>query len=97
MNNKDVISAVSQRLGYTQEDTRKLVDTLIDAMGDAFQDNTSVSVPNFGVFEVKKIMESILVNPSTKQRMLVQPKLVLNFRPNSSVKEKLKNGGQADE
>lgn len=93
MNNKDVISAVSQRLGYTQEDTRKLVDTLIDAMSDTFQENISVAVPNFGIFEVKKRMERIVVNPSTKQRMLVPPKLVLNFRPNSSVKEKLKNGG----
>jgi len=97
MNNKDVISAVSQRLGYTQDDTRKLVDTLVGAMSDAFQDNTSVSVPNFGVFEVKKRMERIVVNPSTRQRMLVPPKLVLSFRPNASIKEKLKNGGMEDE
>lgn len=97
MNNKDVISAVSLRLGYTQDDAKKLTETLIDAMSDAFQDNNFVSVPNFGIFEVKKRMERIVVNPSTKQRMLVPPKLVLNFRPNPSVKEKLKNGGTADE
>ena len=96
MNNKELISAVSQRLGYTQDDTRKLIDALVDAMSDAFQDNSSVSVPNFGVFEVKKRLERIVVNPSTKQRMLVPPKLVLNFRPNANVKEKLKNGGSGN-
>jgi nucleoid DNA-binding protein len=34
------------------------------------------------------------VNPTTKLRMLVPPKLVLNFRPVASIKEKLKNGGE---
>jgi len=37
-----------------------------------------------------------LVNPSTGQRMLVPPKLVLNFKPVASIKEKLKNGGKED-
>lgn len=36
-----------------------------------------------------------MVNPSTGQRMLVPPKLVLNFKPNAVVKEKLKNGGES--
>ena len=34
-----------------------------------------------------------MVNPSTGQRMLVPPKLVLNFKPNVSWKERVKNGG----
>ena len=57
----------------------------------------TVSIAGFGSFEVKKRLERILVNPSTKQRMLVPPKLVLSFRPVASVKEKLKNGGEEDE
>ena len=51
-------------------------------------------LPNFGSFEVKKRLERIMVNPSTGQRMLVPPKLVLNFKPVASIKEKLKSGGQ---
>jgi len=34
-----------------------------------------------------------MVNPSTGQRMLVPPKLVLNFKPNTNWKERIKNGG----
>ena len=41
-------------------------------------------------------MERIVVNPSTGQKLMVPPKLVLTFRPDSSVKEELKKGG-ADE
>jgi DNA-binding protein HU-beta/integration host factor subunit alpha len=70
-----------------------MVDTLVETMGDHFQEDDSVVVPNFGTFEVKKKLERIMVNPSTGQRMLVPPKLVLNFKPNVGWKERVKNGG----
>ena len=63
-------------------------------MSDTFLEDNAVFVQNFGVFEVKKKMERIMVNPSTGLRMLVPPKLVLSFRPNAMWKDKLKNGGQ---
>lgn len=94
MNNKSFISELSQRLGYTQEDTQKMVNTVIDVMNDVFQKGDVVVIPKFGTFEVRKRLERIVVNPSTKQRMLVPPKLVLNFKPTPAVKEKLKNGGK---
>ena len=94
MNNKDFISELSQRLGYTQDDTQKMVRTLIDMMGERFLEGDTVTFPNFGTFDVKKRLERILVNPATGQRMLVPPKLVLNFKPVASIKEKLKSGGQ---
>lgn len=94
MNNKNFISELSQRTGYTQDDTRKMLNTVIDSMNDSFQKGESITIPKFGTFEVKKRLERILVNPGTKQRMLVPPKLVLNFKPITSLKEKIKNGGQ---
>ncbi len=42
--------------------------------------------------ETKKKMERVIVNPSTGQRMLVPPKLVLSFKPNQTWKDKLKGG-----
>lgn len=92
MNNKEFIAELAERTGYTAKDTQKLVNNLIDAMGDAFQEDNAVLVPNFGVFETKKKLERVIVNPSTGQRMLVPPKLVLNFKPNQSWKDKLKGG-----
>ena len=66
-------------------------------MGSAFDDGDSVSIPSFGTFEVKKRLERIVINPTTQQKMLVPPKLVLNFKPIASIKAKLKNGGESDE
>lgn len=89
MNNKEFIAELAQQSGYTQTDTQKMVTAIIEQMGDAFEEGDSVLIPNFGTFEVKKRMERIIVNPGTQQRMLVPPKLVLNFRPKEAVKDKL--------
>ena len=92
MNNKEFIAELAERTGYSVKDTQKLASNLIDALGDAFQEDNSVLVPNFGVFETTKKMERVMVNPATGQRMLVPPKLVLSFKPNQTWKDKLKGG-----
>ena len=85
MNNKEFIAELSRRTGYRSTDTQAMVRHLIDAMSDVFQEGDTVSVSDFGIFEVKKKMERILVNPGTRQRMLVPPK------PNTAWKEKVKS------
>ena len=93
MTNKDFILELAEQTGYSPEDTQKMVNVIVEAMGDNFQEDNQVLIPTFGTFEVKKKMERVMVNPSTGQRMLVPPKLVLNFKPNGSWKEHIKNGG----
>ena len=94
MNNKDFIAELAQRTGYSAEDTQRFVNSIVEAMGDHFQESDNVVIPSFGSFEVKKKLERVMVNPATGQRMLVPPKLVLNFKPHVSWKERLKSGGE---
>lgn len=94
MNNKEYISKLAGETGFSIEDTQKLVRDVLVTMGKRFEDGDSVLVPGFGTFEIKKRLERIMVNPATGQRMLVPPKLVLNFKPNAQIKEKIRNGGE---
>lgn len=94
MNNKEFIAELSQRMGYKNNMTQRLMTTVLTAMGDSFMEGDSVQVPGFGTFEVKKKMERIIVNPASGQRMLVPPKLVLGFRPNATWKDKINAGGE---
>ena len=91
MNNRDFIAELARRSGYTQVDTQKMVTCIVEEMGEHFESGAIVQINNFGTFEVKKRWERIIVNPSTQQRMLVPPKLVLNFKPAAAIKEELKN------
>ncbi len=93
MNNKQFIAELARRMGYTAQDTQKMMYQLIDAMGDSLQEGNTVTVLNFGSFEVKKRLERIMVNPATGQRMLVPPKLTLGFKISPTWKDKRRNGG----
>jgi DNA-binding protein HU-beta/integration host factor subunit alpha len=93
MNNKEFIAELSSRVGYSNDQTQKMLQAVLNAMGDSFQEGDSVQVPNFGTFEVRKKLERIMMNPTTGQRMLVPPKIVLSFKPNASWKGQIKNGG----
>lgn len=66
MNNKEFVAELAQQTGYSQDDTQKLVRKVIDAMITEFEDGEVVAIPNFGTFEVKKRMERVVVNPTTK-------------------------------
>lgn len=92
MNNKEFISELSGRTGYSSSNTQRMVSDIINVMSDGFLEGDSVVISNFGTFEIKKKMERIMVNPATQQRMLVPPKLALGFKPNPVWKDKLKNG-----
>lgn len=97
MNNKQYIAELARKTGFSQEDTQRQVRKVIDAMIAQFEEGEQVTIPDFGTFEVKKRLERVVVNPLTKKRQLVPPKLVLGFRPVASVKEKINNGGEEDE
>lgn len=90
MNNKEFISNLANRVEATHEEVQMLSNTLIEIMTHELEEGNIISIQGFGTFEVKKKMERIVVNPSSKQRMLVPPKLVLNFKPSSTLKEKYK-------
>ncbi len=90
MNNKDFIRELSQRMGYTQDQTQKMVQSIVDYIGDNIGEENPLQLSGFGTFEVKKRLERTMCNPSTGQTMLIPPKLVLGFKPATAIKEILK-------
>ena len=89
MNNKEFIAELSRRLGYTVKDTSSLMVALVAEMTEELEDENVVAIQNIGSFEVRKKQERVVVNPATQQRMLVPPKLVINFKPSTSFKERM--------
>lgn len=90
MNNKEFISELSGRLGRPSKETSELVTSFLAEMTRKLEEGNALYIPNFGTFEVKKKLERISVNPVSKQRMLVPPKLVLSYKPSASLKDKFK-------
>ena len=90
MNNKEFTSELAERLGYTIKDTSELMNSLLSSMTQELEEGNVIAIQGFGSFEVKKKAERITINPASKQRMLVPPKLVLSYRPSNTLKDKFK-------
>lgn len=90
VNNKEFISEMASRLGYTQKEAQDRAAWAIEALTQELQEGHAVSVVGFGLFDVKKKLERIAVNPATGQRMLVPPKLVLTYKPSANLRDELK-------
>lgn len=90
LNNKEFTTELSKRLGFSLKETADAMSSLLAEMTKQLEEGNVVSVQGFGNFEVKKKAERISVSPTTKQRMLVPPKLVLSFKPASSMKGKFR-------
>ncbi|TWV15085.1 HU family DNA-binding protein [Bacteroidaceae bacterium HV4-6-C5C] len=90
MNNKEFTSELSRRLGYTTKDTSDIISALLTEITNQLSDGNAISAQGFGTFEVRKKAERISVNPVSKIRMLVPPKLVLSFKPSPGLKDKFK-------
>lgn len=90
MNNKEFTAKLSNKLGLTLKDTSELMSSLTTEMVQRWQEGDAVAIQGFGTFEVKKKAERISVNPVTKLRLLIPPKLVLSYKPSSLLKGKFK-------
>lgn len=80
---------MAARLDISPSEVQRLTQLFVNEIAESMDDNSSLAIPGFGHFEVAKKMERIVVNPSSRQRMLVPPKLVLSFKASANLKEKL--------
>ena len=90
MTHKEFITELAERNNITAKETQQLVDCLTETMADTLDEGDTITIQGFGNYEVKKKMERIIVNPTTKQRQLIPPKLAVAFKPSNVLKDKIK-------
>lgn len=90
MTNKELIAEMSKRLEWTQAQTSKIMEEAVSIINTNLANSNSINIQGFGLFETKRRQERMSVNPVSKQRFLVPPKITPAFRPGQVVKDKLK-------
>lgn len=90
MTNQELIATLAKRLGWTQRQASEMLEATVSIINTNLEENNSINIQGFGLFETKKKGERISVNPVSKQRFLVPPKISLSFRPGQTIKETLK-------
>lgn len=90
MNNKEFTTELSRRLGISTKETNQFISALNEELAQQLEEENTISIQGFGTFDVKKKLEHVVVNPSTRQRMLVPPKMEIKFKPSAIIKDKIK-------
>ena len=72
MNNKEFISALSRSLDVSLSEAQEYVNILNSSIVNLLNDKDTLSVKGFGSFEVKKRLERVVTNPSTRQKIGIQ-------------------------
>lgn len=90
MNNKELVTNLSKRLGWSNQEVSDMLTGLGSVISSHLVDNDTIYFPGFGQFEVKKKAERVSVNPANGKCYLVPPKLAPVFKPGTTLKNKLK-------
>lgn len=89
MDNKTLITLLSQKLNRNESDVTTLLECMIRAIKDYSSDLDSVAIPGFGTFKTEKSDEYLARNNETGERTLYPPKIEISFQPSIVMRKKL--------
>ena len=78
MDYKTLTDKLCERLGLTPETVASLTEAMTGAIGECGMNLDSVAIPSFGTFE-----------PSSGKKLMVPPKIVMNFRASQILKQRV--------
>ena len=90
MTKKEIVKQISEQLGLTQLKTKEIVQKTFDAIVDTLLEERRIELRNFGVFEVKRRKPRKARNPRTGERVDVEAKFVVTFKPGKEMEERVR-------
>ena len=93
MTKRELVIAVAERLGYTQNEVANVVQATLDAVTECLAEGQRLEIRNFGVFEVKKRDARVGRNPRTGVEVKIAEKRVATFKPGKALKEYVEGVG----
>lgn len=90
MTKKEIVKQIADRAQLTQLKTKEIVQWTFDAIVDTLIQDGRIELRNFGVFEVKRRKARKARNPRTGEKVDVEPKNVVTFKPGKEMEERVR-------
>jgi len=87
---KEIVKQISERAELTQLKTKEIVQWTFDAIVETLIQDGRIELRNFGVFEVKRRKPRKARNPRTGERVDVEAKNVVTFKPGKEMEEQVR-------
>ena len=91
MTTKELITSIASDTKMTKKRVESLLSAMTRVILDGSTEGKSVQLKNFGTLEVKTKKPRKIVYPKTKEVSMTEEKRVLSFRPNTNIKDEVKN------
>ncbi len=89
MNKADLVAKISGDNEMTKADAERVLNSMLEGIGDALKNDGSVTLVGFGTFSVSERAARKGRNPQTGEEMHIPAKKVVKFKPGKSLKESL--------
>jgi len=86
---KEIVKTISEEIGLTQLKTKEIVQKTFDAIIETLVEEKRIELRNFGVFEVKKRAARRARNPRTGEKVFVEEKFVVTFKPGKQMEARV--------
>jgi integration host factor subunit beta len=93
---KDIVRTIAEQIELPQLRTKELVQKTFDALIDALVREGRIELRNFGVFQIKKREARMARNPRTGERVPVQAKSVVTFKPGKEMEARVRQLDQVE-
>lgn len=90
MNTAELTNHLAKKLTLPKSEVTKRMEDFVEILTDELAKGNTLAITSFGTFEVKKRDERISVHPSTQNKILIPPKLIVKFKPAITFKDKIK-------
>ena len=90
MTKKDIVRTIAEQIDLPQLRTKDLVQRTFDALIEALVKEGRIELRNFGVFEIKRREARMARNPRTGEKVPVQAKNVLTFKPGKEMEARVR-------
>ncbi len=97
MTYNELIDRMSEELGLSKAETRRLMKDVVGEFTDQLGEGTGFSIPDLGTFKTRIKEVQKIYNPHHKKYMMVPPKQIVEYSPAKNMKEKLKYIATGDE
>ena len=89
MNKAVLIERIAKDVGITKNDAAAAVESIIESMSEALQDNERVTLTGFGTWAVARRQERTGRNPQTGESITIKAKNSVRFRPGKELESKI--------
>lgn len=87
MNKTEFVDAVAERADVPKSDAAKIVDALVDVVGEQLKSGEQITLVGFGTFLVSKREARKGRNPRTGEEIDIPASNVPRFKPGKALKE----------